>query len=141
MIGGRGVFLLLGLAACSSTPAGSAVEFPDGSPAIGFDDLRYSVALHRVLVPAGRSGRLNLVDPDTLAVTSIAGFSTKAEYSGDHDDGPTSVEEALGRLYVTDRTSRSWSPSILPAARCWARSGCLQGPIMCGSLPLPTNFG
>lgn len=83
------------------------MDFPEGSPGIGFDDLRYSVALHRVLVPAGRTGRLNLVDPDTLAVSSIDGFSAKAEYSGDHDDGPTSVEEALGRLYVTDRTSQT----------------------------------
>jgi hypothetical protein len=103
----RLALLLWGLVACAKTPAGTAVEFPEGSPGIGFDDLRYSSSLHRVLVPSGRTGRLNLVDPDTLAVTSIAGFSAKAEYSGGHDDGPTSVEEALGRLYVTDRSTQT----------------------------------
>jgi DNA-binding beta-propeller fold protein YncE len=45
------------------------------------------------------------VDPDTLAVTSIPGFGTVASYSGGHDDGPTSVDEGNGVLYVTDRTT------------------------------------
>jgi DNA-binding beta-propeller fold protein YncE len=58
-----------------------------------------------VLVPAGRTGTLDLVDPDTLAVTSIPGFGTTASYSGGHDDGPTSVDEGNGVLYVTDRTT------------------------------------
>ena len=69
--------LLLALVAYAKTPAGTAVELPEGSPGIGFDDLRYSSSFHRVLVPSGRTGRLNLVNPDTLAVTSIAGFSAK----------------------------------------------------------------
>lgn len=93
--------------ACTATPDGAPVELPDGSPGIGFDDLRYSASLHRVLVPSGRSGRLNLVDPDTLEVQSITGFSVIGDYSGGHDDGATSVDEALGRLYVTDRTRQS----------------------------------
>src|SRR5262249_18725749 len=65
---------------CSS-PDGAAVTLPDGAPGIGFDDLRYSPTLDRVLAPAGRSGRLDLVDPSTLAVTSIAGLSVTADYS------------------------------------------------------------
>jgi DNA-binding beta-propeller fold protein YncE len=81
------------------------VALPSGDPGIGFDDLRYSPTLHRVLVPAGRTGTLDLVDPDTLAVTSIPGFGTVASYFGGHDDGPTSVDEGNGVLYVTDRTT------------------------------------
>src|SRR6478735_5780032 len=84
-------FVVVGLlVGCSKTPAGTSVELPDGSPGIGFDDLRYSSRLHRVLVPSGRSGRLNLIDPDTLAVTSITGFSSTPDYSGGHDDGAPS---------------------------------------------------
>lgn len=98
-------FLALALVGCGGSPSGTPVKLPDGAPGIGFDDLRYSASLHRVLVPGGRSGRLDLVDPESLAVTSIGGFSTKRDYSGGHDDGPTSVEEALGKLYVTDRTA------------------------------------
>src|SRR5215471_7450583 len=93
------------LIACASSPAGQRVAMPSGDSGIGFDDLRYSSALHRVLVPAGRTGTLDLVDPDTLAVTSIPGFGTVASYSGGHDDGPTSVDEGNGVLYVTDRTA------------------------------------
>ena len=96
----------LGLGGCGGSPNGTPVKLPGASPGIGFDDLRYSASLHRVLVPAGRSGRLDLVDPDTLAVTSIDGFSAKAAFAGGHDDGPTSVDEAHGKLYVTDRTNR-----------------------------------
>lgn len=94
------------VASCGSSPAGKSVNVPDAGSGIGFDDLRYSADLHRVLAPGGRSGRLDLIDPDTLAVTSIAGFGVTNAYSGGHEDGPTSVEEALGRLYVTDRTTQ-----------------------------------
>jgi hypothetical protein len=96
--------LMLG---CAKKTDGTAVKLPDTPPGIGFDDLRYSASLQRVLVPSGRSGRLNMVDPDTLAVTSFAGFSSKSDYGGGHDDGPTSVDEARGLLYVTDRSARS----------------------------------
>src|SRR6516165_657775 len=90
---------------CGSPP-GDRVDLPGASPGIGFDDLRYSATLHRVLVPAGRSGRLDLIDPDRLTVSEIGGFSATADFSGGHDDGPTSVDEGDGVLYVTDRTSR-----------------------------------
>jgi DNA-binding beta-propeller fold protein YncE len=91
--------------ACAGSPDGDRVELPNGSAGIGFDDLRYSSALHRVLAPAGRSGNLALVDPDSLAVTAISGFSETGEYDGSHDFGATSVDEAPGLLFVTDRTS------------------------------------
>jgi DNA-binding beta-propeller fold protein YncE len=93
------------LTGCGSSPAGQRVALPSGEAGIGFDDLRYSPTLHRVLVPAGRTGTLDLIDPDTLAVASIPGFGTVAGYSGGHDDGPTSVDEGNGVLYVTDRTT------------------------------------
>jgi DNA-binding beta-propeller fold protein YncE len=91
---------------CSSTPDGDRVELPSASPGIGFDDLRYSATLHRVLVPAARSGNLVLIDPDRLNTTAIGGFGTVADFSGGHDDGPTSVDEGQGFLFVTDRTSQ-----------------------------------
>jgi hypothetical protein len=92
--------------ACGSHPVGDHIALPDGSIGIGFDDLRYSPSLHRVLVPAGRSGRVDLVNPDTLDVWSITGFGTQTAFSGSHDDGPTTIDESPGFLYVTDRTLR-----------------------------------
>jgi hypothetical protein len=104
----RLVFWILAIAAlgCGREPAGTAVPLPGGAGGLGFDDLRYSPSLHRVLVPGGRSGRLFLVDPDSLAVSSVPGFGVVDGYAGDHGEGPTSVDEGDGKLFVTDRTTR-----------------------------------
>jgi DNA-binding beta-propeller fold protein YncE len=108
--------VLVVLGACSRAPDGTSVTLPDALPGIGFDDLQYSAALHRVLVPAGRTGKLDLVDPDTLAVDSVAGFRATGDYSGGHDDGATAVTEGRGFLFVTDRTAGTLSV-VDPRAR------------------------
>src|SRR5438552_16309520 len=102
LVAALGHLLMLG---CGSSPRGSQVALPGGGSGIGFDDLRYSSKLHRVLVPGGRTGSLALVDPETLVVTSVAGFGSVQDYSGGHDDGPTSVDEGNGILLVSDRTT------------------------------------
>lgn len=94
---------------CGDSPDGRPVSIPKGGAGIGFDDLRYSATLGRVLAPAGRTGSLALVDPDTLAVRTIQGFSASDSYDGAHDFGATSVDEGRGLLYVTDRTSQKAS--------------------------------
>jgi DNA-binding beta-propeller fold protein YncE len=111
--------------ACTS-PDGVPVPLPNGAPGIGFDDLRYSTALHRILAPAGRSGRLALVDPESRDVTTIVGFSESGQYDGGHDFGATSVDEGDGLLFVTDRTSGrltvldSMTHAVLGSARVGA---------------------
>jgi hypothetical protein len=67
------------LMAASFSLAQAAIEIPGGSAGIGFDGLRFSPASGKVLVPAGRTGALVLVDPATRGVTAINGFSAKAE--------------------------------------------------------------
>ena len=101
----RQAAFLLVLAACEG-PTGRAVELPHGDPGIGFDDLRYSPRLHRVLVPGGRSGALDLIDPDTLEVTAIAGFSDMPDFNGGHDESVTSADDTGRWLLATDRTRR-----------------------------------
>jgi DNA-binding beta-propeller fold protein YncE len=91
---------------CRSHPSGTPVPLPDGEKGIGFDDLRFSPSLHRVLVPAGRTGDLDLIDPETSAVTRISGFGRADSYSGGHGDGPTAVDEGEGFLFVSDRTTQ-----------------------------------
>ncbi|HKU39170.1 MAG TPA: hypothetical protein VJR89_13510 [Polyangiales bacterium] len=102
------IFLQCWLVACTTAgaaPAGTAFTIPNGRAGIGFDDLRYSTALHRVLVPGGRAGVLALVDPETGAMTSIEGFSKARAFQGGHDFGVTSVDEGRGLLFATDRTT------------------------------------
>src|SRR5262245_4617561 len=49
--------------------ATTGLALPDGKAGIGFDDLRYDAALGRLLVPAGRTGNLDLIDPATQEIT------------------------------------------------------------------------
>src|SRR5262249_3074067 len=64
------LFLLLALIGCRATPPDGVptIEMPDNDPGIGFDDMRYSRARGVILVPGGRSGYLDLVDPVTRRV-------------------------------------------------------------------------
>jgi hypothetical protein len=48
------------------------LSLPGAAGSVGLDDLQYDAALGRVLVPAGESGNLDLVDPVTGAVTAVA---------------------------------------------------------------------
>jgi len=108
--------------------AGEPVELPGGAGGIGFDDLQYSGALGRVLVPGGRAGRLYLLDPKTRAVSWIEGFSASPAFGGGHDDGVTSVAEAAGRLYATDRTALSLAVIDPVSGKIVARAKLSAGP-------------
>ena len=101
LLGASSILLL-----AAAAPAPKAIPIPGGAGGIGFDDLRYSPRLRRILVPAGRVGVLALIDPATSAVDLISGFSAKTEFGGGHGEGITSLDEGRGLLFVTDRTSR-----------------------------------
>lgn len=118
--------LCAAFAACSSGAGAPAINLPGGAAGIGFDDLRYSERLGRVLVPAGRSGALDLVDPASRAVTSIGGFSATRSYRGGHDDGVTSVDDTGRWLLATDRTARRLLV-VDPARRAIIASAALGG--------------
>src|SRR6266540_3432258 len=105
-------------------PSVMAVALPDGAGGIGFDDLRYDATLGQVLVPAGRTGNVDLVDPSTQVVTPITGFSAQPRFNGGHDDGPTSADAGHGLIFVADRTTRRLNV-IDPATRAIVASAML----------------
>jgi hypothetical protein len=72
----------------------ATVDLPGGSGGIHFDDLRFSTNLRRILAPGAGTGNVYLVDPDTLTVVTIGGFS-----SGD------SLDEGRGLVFVLDRSA------------------------------------
>jgi len=82
------------------------VALPGGSPGIGFDDLQYDPDLERLLVPAGRTGRLDLIDPATGVVQEITGFSASDKFGGGHSQGTTSAVHAGDWLVAIDRTDK-----------------------------------
>src|SRR5262245_18095201 len=91
-------------------PRPASIAIPDGERGIGYDDLQYAPDLKRILVPAGRTGRLVLLAPATKAVTSIAGFSSAGSFGGGHGQGTTSAAELPGgdgRVVATDRGSKT----------------------------------
>src|SRR4051812_3849532 len=78
----------------SVTPASVApavIRLPRGERGIGFDDLAFAHGLRQVLVPSGGTGRVNLIDPDSFAVTSLEAGPIST-YAGGHDNGVTSAD-------------------------------------------------
>jgi len=63
------------------------------------------VPLERRLACAGGTGRIDLIDPDSLAVTPVVLGAARA-YHGGHGAGITSVDSDGARLFAIDRTSR-----------------------------------
>ena len=98
------IFLASSAAAAAELTA-EPFALPDGEGGIGLDDLAFVPSLHRVVVPAGRTGRLDLIDPETRKLTEISGFQTSAPAAGGHGAGPTSVDAGKGWLFAIDRTA------------------------------------
>src|SRR5262245_45527135 len=92
---------ILALLVLASTP----LQLPDGKGGIGFDDLRYDAVSGRLLIPAGRTGNVDLIDPATKEITPIGGFSKSAKYSAGDGQSVTSVDAGAGLLFATDRTA------------------------------------
>jgi hypothetical protein len=80
-----------------------------------------------VLAPGGRSGNLDLVDPDTLAVTPVGGFSVSTSFTaGSHVSGVTSADEGGGKLFAIDHESQSVRV-IDPATKAMIATTMLAG--------------
>ncbi len=104
--------VLLATQAAGQAPAapakvlfGEPFAVPGGEGAIGFDDLAFPAGLRQVLVPAGRTGRLDLIDPKSRKVKEIAGFQAAATTVGGHGEGTTSADEGGAYLFAIDRTA------------------------------------
>jgi hypothetical protein len=84
----------------------TAIALPGGAGGIGFDDMSYDAALGKVIVPAGGTGNLDLIDPDSLAIKPISGFgAAAADPAGGHGDGTTSAVAWKGLMFAIDRTT------------------------------------
>ncbi|HET9795729.1 MAG TPA: hypothetical protein VFS34_14840 [Thermoanaerobaculia bacterium] len=91
-------------AATPAAPGGKAIPLPEGSGGIGLDDMGWAPSLSRIVVPAGRTGRIDLIDPAGGPMIEIGGFRVSAAGAG-HGEGTTSASEGAGLLFATDRTA------------------------------------
>src|SRR5512146_870655 len=106
------------IAAVAPTP----LELPGADGPVGFDDLRFSVELRKVLVPAGRTGRVDLVDPQTHTVEEIAGFSSSRAGHRGHGESTTSADSGDGLIFASDRTKQAVVVADPRARRIVARA-------------------
>lgn len=104
---GAAMFVAAALLSAAGAAAPVPLPMPGGEAGIGFDDLRYSPELGRVVVPAGRTGRLDLVDPRSRAVESVDGFTRTGSRTRGHGDGTTSADFGDGFVFAIDRTDRT----------------------------------
>ena len=100
----RSALVLAALVAC--TPAGEIAMPGAGGEGIGFDDMRFTPRLG-VIVPAARTGHIDLIDPDTLTVRAIGAFSTSSTYAGGHDVGVTTADDTGRWLVAQDRDTHT----------------------------------
>jgi hypothetical protein len=116
------------LLAAAATPMPMPMPMPGGSGGIGFDDLQFSDELHELIVPAGRTGRLDLVDPESGAVGSVAGFSAADRRKSGHGEGTTSADAGRGWVFAVDRTERTLAAVDPIAKRIVARAELAGAP-------------
>jgi hypothetical protein len=112
--------VLTALLVAAATAAGSALPLPGGEGGIGFDDLQFSGELHRILVPAGRTGRLDLVEPASRSVEAIEGFSRSASRERGHGEGTTSADAG-------ENGCRAARGIALDPQHGWVFVGCDEG--------------
>jgi hypothetical protein len=118
----------LAILAASGTISPTPLALPGGEGGIGFDDMGFAPSIHKVLVPAGRSGNLDLIDPDTKQVTAIGGFSSRTSFGGGHGQGVTSADEGRGLLFATDRDAKKLNVIDAKAGSVVATAPLASGP-------------
>jgi hypothetical protein len=102
-----GYWLAGGSAYAGDTQSTTSLAIPGGAGGIGFDDLGFSTELHKVIVPAGRIGKIVLIDPATRQMEEVAGFSSQSNFGGGHGEGVTSADVGRGAIFATDRDEKT----------------------------------
>jgi DNA-binding beta-propeller fold protein YncE len=116
------------LALSGEAAAADAIQLPGANGGVGFDDLTYSPQLRRMLVPAGRTGRLDLIDPRTGAVESVEGFSASTWRVPGHGQGTTSADAGGGYVFATDRSRKTLDVVDTQARRIVGQIALAAGP-------------
>jgi len=82
------------------------VPLPGANGGIGFDDLTFAPRLGRLVAPAGRTGKLDLIDPATREAVAVDGFATTEGHARGHEQGTTSADEGGAFIFAIDRTTK-----------------------------------
>ena len=96
-------FSLLSGAAFAASSAPITLPIPGGHTGVDLDDIAFVPALDRIVVPAGQTGSLLLIDPANLATSEISGVTAPAA-DGQMPQGAatTSVNYGDGYLFASN---------------------------------------
>jgi DNA-binding beta-propeller fold protein YncE len=105
------------------TPAPSTVIALPGGPPVSTDYLAYDAAGKRVWIPAGNTGRVDVLEIETGELHAVTGFPTaeREGHGGKRVVGPSSVAIGPGAAYVGNRADSSVcavDAAILLRGRC-----------------------
>jgi DNA-binding beta-propeller fold protein YncE len=105
-------------------PGVKAIALPGAEAGVFLDYLAYDAAHHRVWVPASGTGRVDVIDTKTGALTPIEGWATKEfERRGQKRTmGPTAASVGDGVVYVGNRGDSS---VCAVDAKTLAKRGCV----------------
>ena len=104
----------------------TAVSIPDGQAGIGLDDINFSKDIHKILVPAGHTGKLYLIDPSNFAMTTIQGFTSSPEKIKGQEVGISSADSGEGFVFVADHGTHKLDAVNIKSGRI-AASAPLNG--------------
>jgi hypothetical protein len=115
-------------AAAQVAPTPKVVAIPGGEHGLGFDDISYSAALGRALIPSASTGAINLIDPSSLSITTISVFAPAPTARQGHGEGVTSADVANGYIFATDRTSKTLGVIDASSSKMVASAALAGGP-------------
>jgi DNA-binding beta-propeller fold protein YncE len=82
------------------------LPLPGGTPAgIAMDYIAFDAATNSIWVPAGNSGRVDVIDASSRRIREITGFATKEVTVRDRKRvlGPSSITFGKGKVYIGNR--------------------------------------
>ena len=78
-----------------------------GGPPVGMDYLAFDPVNHRVWVPAGNTGNVDVIDAATGKVTAVGGFPTApSQRPGRPNSGPSSATIGDGVVWIGNRADK-----------------------------------
>ena len=103
MLTGLLSFALLSGAALAASRAPISLAIPGGHAGVDLDDMVFVPELDRIVVPAGQTGSLLLIDPANLATSEIGGVTAAAaDGQMPHGAATSSVNYGDGYLFASN---------------------------------------
>ena len=116
--------MLLLLLALAAAPTSVSIALPGGPP-VSMDYLAYDAKTDRVWVPAGNTGKVDVINAKTGTVTALAGFGTatvKGRDGQDREVGPSAAGVGDGFVYIGNRAG---AQVCAVDARSLEKKGCV----------------